>query len=49
MPKGKGHRFSSHEHDIASHIIQTELRRGNSIGRANEIAWGRINKMRKRG
>ena len=48
MPKGRGHRYSLHEHEMASHIIESEMSRGFSRPRSEEIAWGKINLMRKR-
>lgn len=46
MPRGKGKRFTSHEHDVAMHVKETYLKKGLSEEEAERRAWATVSKMR---
>lgn len=48
MPRGKAHKFTSHEHDVAMHVKQSYLKKGLSDEEAERRAWATVNKMKSK-
>lgn len=48
MPRGKAHKFTSHEHDVAMHVKETYRKKGLSEEEAERRAWATVNKQKSR-